>query len=65
MLLSSVLFNIFIDDILSRLEEANTHPPVMRNTCSRTVLCGWPGRGSNNKHGLQREINYIKDFCKE
>jgi hypothetical protein len=25
-----MLFNIFIDDILGRLEEANTHPPVIR-----------------------------------
>jgi hypothetical protein len=29
-LLSPVLFNKFIDDILSRLEKANTHPPVIR-----------------------------------
>jgi hypothetical protein len=28
--LSPALFNIFIDDILDRLEEANTHPPVIR-----------------------------------
>jgi hypothetical protein len=28
--LSSALFNIFINDILDRLEEANTHPPVIR-----------------------------------
>jgi hypothetical protein len=27
---SPVLFNIFIDDILGRLEKANTHPPVIR-----------------------------------
>jgi hypothetical protein len=28
--LSPALFNIFIDDILDRLEEANTHTPVIR-----------------------------------
>jgi hypothetical protein len=27
--LSSTLFNSFIDDIISKLEEANTHPPVI------------------------------------
>jgi hypothetical protein len=29
-LLSPMLFNIFIGDILSRLEKAKTHPPVIR-----------------------------------
>jgi hypothetical protein len=28
--LTPMLFNIFIDDILGRMEKANTHPPVIR-----------------------------------
>jgi hypothetical protein len=37
--LSPALFNIFISDILDRLEEANTHTPVIRKRQIVGLLC--------------------------
>jgi hypothetical protein len=59
-----LLFNIFIDDILSRLEKANTHPPVIRKRQVVGLLfVGDLSVGAITRIGLQRAINCIKDFC--
>jgi hypothetical protein len=57
-----MLFNIFIDDILGRLEKANTHPPVIRK---RQPFDDDLAVGATTIIGLQRAINCIKDFCDE
>jgi hypothetical protein len=61
--LSPALFNIFIDEILDRLEEANTHPPVIRKRQIVGILFAddlavW----ATSIIGLQRAISFIKDF---
>jgi hypothetical protein len=61
-----VLFNIFIDDILDRLEEANTHPPVIRKRqVAGLRLADDLAVGATTIIGLQRAINCIKDFCEK
>jgi hypothetical protein len=64
--LSPALFNIFIDDILVRLEEANTHPPVIRKRqIVRLYFADDVAVGATTTIGLQRAINCIKDYCDE
>jgi hypothetical protein len=64
--LSPLLFNIFIDDILERLEETNTHPPVIRKRQVVGLLFADDlAVGATTKIGLQRAIICIKDFCEE
>jgi hypothetical protein len=61
-----MLFNIFIDDILGRLEEANTHPPAIRKRQAAGLLFGDDlAVGATTIIGLQRAIICIKDFCEE
>jgi hypothetical protein len=61
-----MLFNIFIDNILHRLEEANTHPPVIRKKQEAGLLFADDlAVGATTIIGLQRAINCIKDFCEE
>jgi hypothetical protein len=63
--LSSALFNIFIDDILDRLEEANTHPSVIRKRQVVGLLFADDlAVGATTIIGPQRAINCIKDFVK-
>jgi hypothetical protein len=60
-----MLFNIFID-ILSRLEKANTHPPVIRKRQVVGLLfADYLAVGATTRIGLQRAISCIKDFCEE
>jgi hypothetical protein len=64
--LSPVLFNIFIDDILGRLEKANTHHPVIRKRQVAGLLFADDlAVGGTTIIGLQRVINCMKDFCEE
>jgi hypothetical protein len=64
--LSPALFNIIIDDILDRLEEVNTHPPVIRKRQIAGLLFADDlAVGATTIIGLQRAINCIKDFCEE
>jgi hypothetical protein len=61
-----MLFNLFIDDILNRLEKANTHPPVIRKRqVAGLLFADNLAVGATTKIGLQRAINCIKDFCEE
>jgi hypothetical protein len=61
--LSPALFNIFIDDILDTLEEANTHPPVIRKkTSSGITLCRRHGSGSNNNNRTAKGDQFYKRF---
>jgi hypothetical protein len=62
--LSPALFNIFIDDTLDRLEEANTHPPVIRKGQAVGLLFADDlAVGATTIIGLQRAISCIKYFC--
>jgi hypothetical protein len=64
--LSPMLFNIFIDDILGRLEKANAHPTVIRKRQVAGLLFADDlAVGATTIIGLQRVINCIKDFCEE
>jgi hypothetical protein len=64
--LSPTLFNLFVDDIISRLEEANTHPPVINQRQVVGLLFADDlAVGVTTRIGLQRAINYVKDFCEE
>jgi hypothetical protein len=63
--LSPALFNIFIDDILDRLEGANTHPPVIRKRQVVGLLFADDLAVGATTIGLQRAINCIKDYCDE
>jgi hypothetical protein len=64
--LSPMLFNIFIDDTFSRLEEANTHPPVIRMRQVAGLLFAYHlAVGAASRMGSQMTINCIKDFCEE
>jgi hypothetical protein len=61
-----MLFNIFIDDILDRLEEASTHPPVItKRQVAGLLFADDLAVGATTIIGLQRAINCIKDFCEE
>jgi hypothetical protein len=53
-----VLFNIFIDDILSGLEKANTHPPVIRKRQAAGLLFADDlAVGATTRIGLQKKEN--------
>jgi hypothetical protein len=61
-----VLFNIFIDDILDRLEEVNTHPPVIRmRQVAGLLFADDLAVEATTIIGLQKAISCIKDFCEE
>jgi hypothetical protein len=59
-----VLFDLFIDDILGRLEKANTHPPVIRKRKVAGLLFvdDLALGATTTTIGLQRAINCIKDW---
>jgi hypothetical protein len=61
-----MLFNVFIDDILGRLEKASAHPPVIRKKqVAGLLFAGDLAVGATTIIGLQRAINCIKDFCEK
>jgi hypothetical protein len=61
-----VLFIIFIDDVLSRLEKANTHPPVIiRGQVVGLLFVYSLAVGATTRTGLQRAISSINNFCEE
>jgi hypothetical protein len=62
--LSPMLFNIFIDDILGRLEEANTHPLVIiKRQVAGLLFADDLAVGATTIIGLQMAIDCIKDSC--
>jgi hypothetical protein len=64
--LSPSLFNIFIDDILGRLEEANTHPLVIRKRhVAGLLFADYLAVGATTIIGLQRAKTKIVVFKKE
>jgi hypothetical protein len=64
--LSPALFNIFIDYILDRLEEENTHLPVIRKRQIMGLLFANDlAVRATTTIGLQRVISCIKDYCDE
>jgi hypothetical protein len=64
--LSPMLFNIFTDVILRRLEKANTHPPTIRKwQIAGLLFVDDLAVGATTIIGLQRASNCIKDFCDE
>jgi hypothetical protein len=63
--LSPALFNIFIDDILDRLEGANTHSPVIRKRQVVGLLFSDNLAVGATTIGLQRAISCIKDYSDE
>jgi hypothetical protein len=64
--LSPALFNLFIDDIISRLEESNTHPPVInQRQVVGLIFVDDLTVGTTTRIGLQRAINCVNDFCEE
>jgi hypothetical protein len=64
--LSPALFNIFICDILDRLQEANTHPPVIiKRQIVGLLFADDLAVGATTIIGLQRAISCTKDFCEE
>jgi hypothetical protein len=57
------LFNLFINDIISRLEEANTHPPVINQRQVVGLLFADDlAVGATTRIGLQRAIKLCKGF---
>jgi hypothetical protein len=59
-------FNIFTDKILSRLEEANTHPSVIRKRqVAGLFFVSDLAAGVITRIGLQRAISCIKNVCEE
>jgi hypothetical protein len=64
--LSLTLFNVFIDGIISRLEEANTHPFVInQRQVVGLLFADNLSVGATTRIGLQRAINCVKDFYEE
>jgi hypothetical protein len=63
--LSPALFNIYIDGILSKLDEADIHPPTMRNRNVPGLLFADDlAVGTTTSIGMQRAINSIKNTVK-
>jgi hypothetical protein len=61
-----MLFNVFIDDILSRLEKVNTHPSVIsKRQVVGLLFADDLAVGATAIIGLQRAIDSIKYFCEE
>jgi hypothetical protein len=61
-----MLFNVFTDNILSRLQKANTHHPVIRKRqVAGLLFADYLAVGATTRIGLQRAINRMKDFCEE
>jgi hypothetical protein len=64
--LSPALCNIYIDGILSKSDEANIHPPTMRNrNVSGLLFADDLAVGTTTSIGKQRAINSIKEYCEE
>jgi hypothetical protein len=64
--LSPALFNIYIDGILSKLDEANIHPPTLRNrNVSGLLFADDLAVRTTTNTGMQRAINSIKEYCEE
>jgi hypothetical protein len=64
--LSPALFNKNIDGILSKLDEANIHPPTMRNRNVPGLLFADDlAVRTTTSIVMQRVINSIKEYCEE
>jgi hypothetical protein len=61
-----MLLNIFTNDILGRIEKANTHPPVIRKRqVAGSLFADDLAMQATTIIRLQRAINCMKDFCEE
>jgi hypothetical protein len=57
---------IYTDGILSKLDEANIHPPTMRNRNVPGLLFADDlAAGTTTSIGMLRAINSIKEYCEE
>jgi hypothetical protein len=64
--LSPALFNIYIDEIPSKLDDANIHPRTLRNrNVSGLLFAGDLAVRTTASIGIQRVINSIKEYCEE
>jgi hypothetical protein len=64
--LSPALFNIYIDGILSKSDDANIHPPTMKNrNFSGLLFADDLAVRTTTSIGMQRAINSIKEYCEE
>jgi hypothetical protein len=64
--LSPALFNIYMNGILSKLDDANIRPPTMRNRKVPELLFADDlAFGTTTGIGMQRAINSIKEYCEE
>lgn len=64
--LSATLFNIYIDGVVEKLKEGNTHPPILLNEeipillyADDLVLL------STTEIGLKKALNILENFCEE
>jgi hypothetical protein len=63
--LSPILLNTFIEDLISRIDEANTHTPGSKPKAgTRVIFTDDPAIGAINSIGLQWAINCVKFFAK-
>jgi hypothetical protein len=64
--LSPAMFNIYIDGILSKLDDANIHPPTVKNKhFSGLLFADDLAVGTTTSIGMQRAINSIEVYCEE
>ena len=64
--LSPILFNIFIDDILEKIQQSNTHCPVIGGKeIPGPLYADDLIVGAITGVGLQRAINEVDRFCEE
>jgi hypothetical protein len=64
--LSPALFNIYMNGILSKLDDANIRPPTMRNrNVPGFLFTDDLAVGTTTGIGMQRVINSIKEYCEE
>jgi hypothetical protein len=61
----SPVFNIYLDGILSKLNDANIHPPTMRNRNVSGLLFAGDLVVRTTSIRMQRAISSIKEYCEE
>jgi hypothetical protein len=56
---------IYIDGILSKLDDANIHPPTVRNRNVPGLLFSDDLAIWTTSIGMQRAVNSIKEYCEQ